>query len=288
MASVGPRLAWRQKIRIHLKAICQAVPISILIVAEGRDLYYRATWQVTELPPSELQTGDVIAICNRWYTLPRLDHMLYSLLSKVLLKSTWDDVGFVWVQDGVPHICFCDFEGVKVLSMESFVESRMPRGMAVRKLTVDDPHAGRTIISSVAALFAVEAQKLTPHPWYLFSASMRHGQENKYYEFMVEMWRQRRKIYEMGKTNASPLAIKGQTEKLREMEVMQKHLATFQKQETSFRLFNGSLVASFLATFDLLDRILPSPSRYVPQDFAHDLPFKRVAMLEEPVVFFRN
>ncbi|ESL08205.1 hypothetical protein TRSC58_04096 [Trypanosoma rangeli SC58] len=288
MAGIGPRLAWRQKLRIHIKAILQAIPLSILLVAEGRDLYYRATWQVTEVPPSEFKTGDVIAICNRWYTLPRWDHVLYSLLSKVLLKCAWDDVGVIWVKDGEPHICFCDFEGAKVLSMTRFIESRLPRGMAVRKLTVEDPHVGHMPSSSVAALFVAEGQKLTPHPWYLFSASIRNGQENKYYEFSVEMWRQRRKVHEMMIRGASSLAIKGQMEKLRDMEVMQQHLATFQKPVASFHLFNGSLVASFLATFDLLDRNLPPPSRYVPQDFAHDLPFKWVTILEEPVVFFKS
>ncbi|ORC91997.1 uncharacterized protein TM35_000042110 [Trypanosoma theileri] len=288
MASIGPRLAWRQKLRIHFKAILQALPVSLLIVGEGKDLYYRATWEVTEIQPSEFSTGDIVTICNRWYTLPTWNHKCYSLLSKVLLKSTWDDVGVIWMKNGVPYIFFCDFEGAKVLSMDEFIQTRLPRGMAVRKLLIDEPSLSRRPTSSVAALFSTEVQKLTPHPWYLFSASLRHGNENKYYEFMLEMSRERYRIYEMRKRKTSSLAVKNQEEKLKEMEEMRQHLSTFVKHDGNFRLFNGSMAASFLATFDLLDRNLPPPSRYVPQDFAHDLPFKCLAKLEEPVVFFKN
>ncbi|KAH9601839.1 hypothetical protein LSM04_008483 [Trypanosoma melophagium] len=288
MASIGPRLAWRQKLRIHIKAIFQAIPASLLIVGEGKDLYYRATWEVTEIPPTDFSTGDVVAICNRWYTLPTWNHVLYSLLSKVLLKSTWDDVGVIWMRNDVPYIFFTEFEGAKVMSMNEFIETRLPRGMAVRKLIIDEPHVSRRPSSSVAALFATEVQKLTPHPWYIFSASLRHGPEYKYYEFALEMSRQRYKIYEMRKRKASSLAVKKQEEKFKEMEKMRQHLSTLVEHDGNFRLFNGSMVASFLATFDLLDRNLPPPSRYVPQDFAHDLPFKCLAKLEEPVVFFKN
>ncbi|RNF11479.1 hypothetical protein TraAM80_00925 [Trypanosoma rangeli] len=104
----------------------------------------------------------------------------------------------------------------------------------------------------------------------------------------MEMWRQRRKIHEMMTRGASSLAVKGQMEKLQDMEVMQQHLATFQKPVASFRLFNGSLVASFLETFDLLHRNLSPPFRYLPQDFEHDLPFKWVSIFEEPVMFFKS
>ncbi|EAN76974.1 hypothetical protein, conserved [Trypanosoma brucei brucei TREU927] len=288
MASIGPKLSRRQKLHVHLKAVLQALPISILIVAEGRDMYYRATWEVTELPPGAFRTGDVIAICNRWYTLPTWGHKLYSVLSKVLLKSSWDDVGVIWVKEGVPHVFFSDFTGAHVLSLEKFIKDRMPRGIALRRLVVADADAGRKPNAAVASVFAEEVQKLEPHPWYLFSASMRYNREHKHYECVVDMCRQRCKIYQMIKSGASNSAINGQKEKLKEMEVMKQHLATFVEPDKTFRLFNGSLVASFLATFDLLDRSMPPPSRYVPQDFAHDLPFKCVAALEEPVVFFKN
>ncbi|KAG8348276.1 hypothetical protein ERJ75_001740400 [Trypanosoma vivax] len=288
MAGVGPRLAWRKKLWVHLKAALQALPVSILLVAEGRDLYYRATWEVTEIPPSAFANGDVVAICNRWYTLPTWGHVLYSLVSKILLKSTWDDVGVIWVRDGVPHVCFCDFAGAQVVSLDEFARTRLPRGLALRRLRVETPDASRVPTSSVAALFIEEAKKLKPHPWYIFSASRRCRQEHKYYEYSVDVSRQRQKVYDMTVGRASRHAIGVQKEKLRDMEVVQEHLGTFVDRDEVFRLYNGSLVASFLATFGLLDRDLPPPSRYVPQDFAHDLPFKCLASLDEPVIFFKN
>nr|CCC92973.1 unnamed protein product [Trypanosoma congolense IL3000] len=288
MASIGPRLSWRQKLRVHLKAVAQALPASIFIVAEARDMYYRATWEVTNVPPTAFQTGDVIAICNRWYTLPAWSHKLYSILSKVLLKSAWDDVGVIWMRDDIPHILFCDFSGAQVLSLDEFINTRAPRGMALRRLTVEDVDERRRPTDTVAALFAGEVQKIAPRPWYLFRASMRHDQEESYYQCSVDVCHQRHKVHHLVKKGASTRAVREQREKLKNMEIAQQHIATIVEKDNSFYLFNGSLVASFLATFDLLDRALPPPSRYVPQDFAHDLPFKALATLEEPVVFFKS
>lgn len=279
-----PMRVW---LRVHAKAICQALPLSFLIVVEARDLYYRATWDVAALPPSKFEVGDVIAVCNRWYTLPTWGHVAYSLVSKVLLKSCWDDVGVISaVTDGKPHILFVDFSGAHEQPLDAFLDERRPRGAAVRKLVRDE--GVPPLSPAIADLFYKEVVKIPVEPWYLFSASLRSGSEHKFYEFCVGMHEQRCKIRGMLRRHQSRQAVEAQQTSLKEMEVMRQHLAKFVEPVTHFHLFNGSLIASFFATYGLVDRNLPSPSRYVPQDFAHTVPFLGATTLDEPVVFFKN
>lgn len=322
MSGIGAKLSWKTWFRIHAKAIAQAIPISFLLVVESRDMYYRSTWQVQQLPPEFFQVGDVIAISNRWYTLPTWNHVLYSFLSKVLLKSCWDDVAVVTstasqsacnpsssrnhqVQThsaettDSPKILFCDFVGTHEVSLDEFVAMRRPRGLAVRRLQ-RYPHSESTSLfpssfeqkvkkldPHMAHMFKEEVVKLDVHPWYLFRASARLGHENKYYEFCVAMHEQRVKIRNMVLRTQSQQAISVQKKKLHDMEIMRTHLMKFTKPEKEFFLFNGSLVASFFATYGLLDRVRPPPSRYVPQDFARSLPFIGSTELSEPIVFYR-
>ncbi|AYU83268.1 hypothetical protein conserved [Leishmania donovani] len=287
MSSVTPTIPFKAWLKLHAKAICQALPLSLLIVVEARDLYYRATWDVTPVPPSKFEVGDVIAVCNRWYTLPTWSHVVYSWLSKVLLKSCWDDVGVISsVRNGTPHILYVDFHGVHEQPLDAFLEARCPRGAAVRKLHRDEGVPSPS--PAIADLFRKEVEMISVEPWFLFSASMRGGNEHKYYEFCVRMHEQRCKIRSMLQRRQSRRAIEAQQTSLQEMEVMRQHLAKFVEPVTHFHLYNGSLVASLFATYGLLDRDMPSPSRYVPQDFAHTIPFLGATTLDEPIVFFRN
>lgn len=287
MATVGASIPFKSWLKLHAKAICQALPLSFLIVVEARDLYFRSTWVVQPVPPSAFDVGDVIAVCNRWYTLPTWRHLCYSWVSKVLLKSSWDDVGVISsMKEGKPHLLFVDFQGTHEMPLDEFLDQRRPRGAAVRKLQRDD---GVPVLSdTIAQLFCREAMAIQPEPWYLFSASMRGNGEHKYYEFCVAMHEQRCKIHAMLERKPSRQALEGQQTSLREMEVMRQHLAKLVEPPSSFHLFNGSLVASFFATYGLLDRSLPSPSRYVPQDFAHTVPFLGATTLEGPIVFFKD
>lgn len=176
---------------------------------------------------------------------------------------------------------------------------RRPRGLAVRHLH-PNPSIESTSLSfspsnqksreldpRVACMFKDEVAKLSVHPWYLFRASFRVGHENKYYEFCVAMYEQRIKIRNMISRAHSHHSISSQQKKLQDMEVMREHLLLFTKREKDFFLYNGSLVASFLATYGLLDRVHPPPSRYVPQDFSRAIPFIGTSELSEPVVFYR-
>eukprot|EP00796_Vickermania_ingenoplastis_P006152 gene6152-4431_t len=285
MSQIGAKIPWRLWFRVHGKAIAQAIPLSFLIVAEARDMYYRASWQVHSIPMEQFATGDVVAICNRWYTMPTWNHVLYSLMSKVLLKSSWDDIAVVSDVSGSPKILFCDFSGAREMPLEEFIQQRRPRGMALRHLVVDKPSP--TLHPGVASLFKEEVTKLQARPWYLFNASWRTGHENNYYNFCVQMNQQRVRIKNMISRGQSREAVGVQQRKLQDMEVMRGHLLKFTSNATAFYLFNGSLVSSFLAAYGLVDREQPPPSRYVPQDFAHTIPFIGATQLEEPLVFFR-
>lgn len=292
MAEIGAKIPWKVWCRIHAKAIAQALPLSFLIVVEARDMYYRSTWQVHSLPSSAFRTGDVIAISNRWYTMPTWNHVLYSLMSKVLLKSCWDDVAVVSSPDPTggsssPSVLFCDFEGAHEMTLDEFIKHRRPRGMAIRQLQVDHRDE-KELSDSISTVFKEEVVKLEVHPWYLFNASRRLGHENKYYEFCVGMHEQRVKIRKMIERGQSREAIAVQQQKLQDMDVLRQHLRKFVKEDYPFQLFNGSLVASFLAAFGLIDRQQPPPTRYVPQDFAHTVPFLGATELKEPVVFYRS
>lgn len=141
---------------------------------------------------------------------------------------------------------------------------------------------------AVSALYAEKVKKLSPRPWYLFHASMHSGQEHKYYELCVAINEHRGKIKEMMGSRATTAALEVQRTRLRNMEVTRQHLATVVEHDGEFRLLNGSLVSSFFATFALLDRELPVPSRYVPQDFTHRIPFLGATTLEEPVALFQD
>jgi hypothetical protein len=181
--------------------------------------------------------------------------------------------------------------------------------VALRKLTVEPGFPSPQ--ANIADMFVNEVKKIPVSPWYLFSASWRTGQEHAYYQYVVEFHklkaqyrsvvRRRRSSQpeQLVPTDAitpqkSSMAIAAMETRLKEMEVMRDHLArqitdtpeyTAWKQD--FKLTNASLVSSFLATFDLIDRELPVVSRFVPQDFAYDLPM-RGARLEPPVVIFKD
>lgn len=294
---------------MYAKATAVALPLSLLGVTEVRDMYYRATWNVVPVDSSSLRTGDVLVIANRWYTLPTYGQMLRSMLTKSVMKCTWDDVGVVVVRDNVPYIVIADYEGVVDQPLEAFIRSRVPRGVALRKLTVEPGFPAPQ--PDVANLFVNEVKKIPTSPWYLFSASWRTGQEHAYYQYVVEFHklkaqyrsvvRRRRNsqseqlmVTEAGTPQKSSMAITAMETRLKEMEVMREHLA---QQLTStpeytgwrqdFKLTSASLVSSFFATFDLMDRELPVVSRFVPQDFAYDLPM-RGARLEAPIVIFKD
>lgn len=303
MAPATPSMPLGMRFKLWARAMVWAVPGALVVSAEVKDMYYRATWQVVPVPPGKYETGDVIAIANRWYTLPGWGQVARCLFTKVLLRSTWDDIGVVIMREGKPYLLIADYDCVVDRPLEDFVEERKPRGVALRKLIVEPGFIKPT--TEVAELFAQEVKKLPASPWYLASASRRTTAEEKYYTYLTNFnalkaeYRQscRALIGAPGAVAASrstarksKLAMDAMEQRLKEMEVMREHLAAQVEREVvdvEYKLFNGSLVASFLATFDLLNRDMPCISRYVPQDFAHPMPLKG-STLAAPLIVFKN
>lgn len=261
-------------------------------------MYYRSMWNVQETPMSSFQSGDVIAISNRWYTMPTWNQVLYSLLSKVFLKTCWDDVAVVSHSasstdgpESSPTILYCDFSGAHECRLDDFIRTRRPRGMAVRRLSGYSSTSARQPLAlhdSTSSAIVSKLLELQTQPWYLFNASCRLGYEDKYYACSVGMHDLRIKIKNMIQRGHTREAVAVQQKRLDDLEVKRAQLEPFvSATEHGFHLFNGSLVSSFFAAFGLIDRERPSPSRYVPQDFFHSVPFLGTTRLEEPVVFFR-
>lgn len=287
MSGPGPAMPLWMRIKANVKGFAFSLPFMCVVLVESRDLFFRATWNVEPLPASRYATGDVIAIANRWYTLPTWSDSARSLLTKLLCKSVWDDLGVIVVRDGVPHLLFCDSEkGATIMPLTTFLHERVPRGAALQKLVVEPSFPVPT--AEVADLFVREVQKITPDPWYAFRAAYRHGDERKFYGFATEFAALKAKYRKIDRERSGTRqAVEVLEKRLQEFDVMRDVLAERVPDFGAFHLFNGSLVASFLATFGLLDRKLPPVTRYVVQDFAHPMPLKG-ASFADPVIIFKN
>lgn len=303
MSDVRVKMPWGVWCRVHARAIATALPLSCLLAVEGRDMYYRSTWSVTPLAPSCFHSGDVIVLCNRWYALNSWSHVWYSFVCKILYKSCWDDVAIVSrTVNGMPHVFYCDFDGAHECPLDNFLQHRLPRGAAVRTLHVEQGvEDGRQTAASslhnsdtVADLFWQQVHTIPSEPWKALSAARRDARECHYFEHCVRMHEQRVKIKRMIDRRQSHDAIVQQQSQLREMEKLREYLEQRDMAPhpaylgIPFHLFNGSLVASYLTTFGLLPRNLPSPARYVPPDFSHNIPLLGTYALDEPIVFFRT
>lgn len=314
MSRITPFMPFRERAKMNIKALLWAVPTSLVFATEVKDMYYRATWEVVPVPPSSYETGDVIAIANRWYTLPTVSSMVRCLMVKTMLRCSWDDLGVIVVRQGVPYIVLIEDDRVVDMPLETFVEQRQPRGAAWRKLHVEPGFQKPT--TEIAEIFLQEVKRIAPSPWYIFSASQRTAAETKFYAFETEFCSKKaeyrasvRALKEEPPNRHGTMiarddvvapstvivksrkALESMEKRLKEMDVMRQHLASLVEPSVTsdheFKLFSGSLVASFIATFGLLDREMPSVSRYVPQDFTYPLPFKG-ASLGTPYIVFKG
>jgi len=304
-------MPFRERAKMFLRASLWAVPTAFMLSTEVKDMYLRATWEVVPVPPTSYGTGDVIAIANRWYTLPTVTEMIRCLMMKTMLRCSWDDIGVIVVRNGIPYIVLVENDHVVDMPLEEFVAQRQPRGVAWRKLEVEPGFQQPS--AEIAEVFLNEVKKIEPSPWYVFNASQRTKAEIKFYafetEFSAKKAEYRAAIRALNEPSRSVTSLRDRTDiapktvvksrkaleameqRLKEMDVMRQHLASLVEPsvttEHEFKLFSGSLVASFLATFGLLDREIPSVSRYVPQDFTYPLPFKG-ASLGVPYIVYKG
>jgi hypothetical protein len=145
--------------------------------------------------------------------------------------------------------------------------------------------------AEVAEVFLSEVRKITPEPWYGISAARRSVLESRYYTLAMEKGRAltvlERKVREH---DVSPAGYAKHKERDKNIEIILKGYT----EEVDFphfpefKLFNASLVSSFLATFDILDRDYPPPTRYVVADFCDQLPLRHGTLYEDPVIIFKS
>jgi hypothetical protein len=121
-----------------------ALSCALVAVVEIRDMYERSQWEHVGLQgtTSTVRTGDVVLIANRWFTLPSWRHKFYSLMSKQLMKTTWDDCGIIICDPNdnyKPYILLVEYDRVVMCGLNEFCEHRQPRGVSVRSLVSPDP-----------------------------------------------------------------------------------------------------------------------------------------------------
>lgn len=280
-----PKMPWGMWAKMHIGAFCKAVPIAIVIGVEARDMFNRGAWDVANYNPSKLETGDVLLICNRWYGLG-FRHAVYSLITKAMLKTVWDDVAVIVKINNLPHVLIVEYDTVQCKPLHEFLESRVPRGVALRKTTLAPSASPPNPLLTERFLKHVASEPV--FPWTQFSSAYRPKAEQRFYDFAVEVSifeATMRKSIREGLTTQKGLAAMEQKH-----EDLLTYMANLSKQYppvTEFKLFNASLVSSFLATHGLMDKMLPSPVRYCVADFCHDVPMKN-AVLEDPLVIYRS
>ena len=286
MFRAGNYVPFRQGTGKTLAVILLAAASGSFVAIEARDMAQRASWKV--LPVKEYHTGDILLIANRWYNLSTYGACFNSFLSKYAMKTAFEDVGVVVMKGDVPHILFVEDKALEYMPLNEFLETRRPRGVAIRQLDYVKPELKPTL--EISEAFIEEAKKITPEPRYVIKAAHRCVREQRYYNLAVERGQSMSRLEKKSRDHdISPAALKTRLERDKNIELVlkgyteEKDFPHFEE----FKLFNGSLVGSFLATFDLLDRELPPPTRYVPVDFL-DHPLKHGTIYGEPFVIFKT
>jgi hypothetical protein len=254
---------------------------------ECREMMARSSWK--PLPVKEYHTGDVLLVSQRWYTLPSWGSIWQSFFYKLVMKAVFDQVGIVVVKQGVPHIMCVEYDDVTFMPLQEYLDSRRPRGAAVRHLEWVKKPCEPT--AEVAEVFLTEVKKMTPEPWYGITAARKNVREMRHYTLSMEkaraLTRTEKKIREH---DISPAGLQKQRERDRNIGIILKGYteeADF-PHFSEFKLFNGSLAASFLATFDILDREFPAPTRYTVADFADHLPVKHGTLYADPYIIYKT
>lgn len=310
------------KLWAHAKAITLSLPMVLVVVSESRDLHQKSQWDIQPLPPSRYQTGDILLICNRWFTLPTWEHKFYSLVSKVVQKSCWDDVGVIVQKGGVPHVLIADLERARLVPLAQFVDDRQPRGLAVRCLQPTSsegvPYALRknekeTLAKALrlAAVLEGEAQAapsptnvsgngavdvggyvppadLTSHPWRILSGSWLSSAERKYTTYAVEISLQHALLMKLRTEQHTPEKIRKEEQRLEDLKVVQGVMRKdvhWGDIEASRCIFNGALVAEWMVGMGLLPPQVPRTCKYIPADFTEKMGLIDATLSEPRVVF---
>ena len=280
---------FRSMFKRHLQAIAITVPMALLTIVETRDLYERSQWESAE-GLDNYRTGDVVLISNRWFGLPTWGERIYSLLTKELLKSAWDDVGIIVNPTGDrPYILKAGYHNVVYMPLADFLNDVQPRGAAVRELSSLQAASHKVTESDVDA-YARSCLERHTTPWSVVWGAVEDGNTTKHYRYAVQASELAWEVRKMMGDGSTRDAIEAKKSKLHDSIVMEMDLAAHIKIEDRRphrRLFCSSLVAETLQEMKLLPEPVPEAYRYGPQDFAWRLPLIN-ANYGDPVLIFKS
>lgn len=280
---------FRMMIKRHAKALAIATPGALVTIVEARDLYERSQWEHAD-GLDQYRTGDVVLISHRWFALPTWSERIYSLMSKVMMRSSWDDVGII-VTAGteLPHILRSGYDGVTYMPLADFLGQYEPRGCAIRELSSLQAH-GYKITDADVDNFARAQLERRPTPWSLLWGAVEDSTTTKHYRYAVQASELAWEVRKMMGDGSTREAIEVKRGKLHDTILMEQELTKNRAVEDARphrRLFNASLVAETLQEMHLLPEPFPEAYRYGPQDFAWRLPLIN-ADLGDPVIIFKS
>jgi hypothetical protein len=286
MAFVPPRV--KLLFQRHMKALGISVPLAAVSIVEVRDLYERGQWEGASGLDS-YRTGDVVLLSHRWYALPTWSEKIYSLTTKLLMKSAWDDVGIIINTSGKPHILRSGYHGVQYMELADFLGEMKPRGAAIRELSSLQSSSMKVTDGHMDG-FARSNLERRVTPWSVLWGAVEDASHTKHYRYAVQASELAWEVRKMMGDGSTREAIDAKRSKLHDSIVMEQELARHIRPEDERphkRLFNASMVAEALQEMRLLPEPFPEAYRYGPQDFTWRLPLIN-ANYGDPVIVFKS
>lgn len=257
----------------HGKAGGLALPTALLIAVEMRDMYQRGQWD----SPRHITTfhdGDILLISNRWWALPTYRQRFYSLWTKTLLKTTWDDLGVI-INDGETGqamLFIAEPQGVRYVPLTEFLAARDPRGAAVRRIKrAADASMPAPPRQEIVAFVAAQIDKRQVRPWLSIRAAWDIGNFRQQFRWAIEVSMQAVQVRKARMSHSSAAMIQAETDRFHEKLALEQAIVDRLPEAgraVAFETSNAALVAETLAMLHLVPSPLPPPQLYAPTDFS--------------------
>lgn len=285
MAGLVPQYA-KLLFKRHVKALAVALPIAAVSIVEIRDMYERSQW---DLPANvnDYATGDIVLLSNRWYSLPTWSEKFYSLTLKLLMKTSWDDAGVIVNSGTEPMLLYCGYHNVQLTSLNEFLNTREPRGCAVRRILSLQNVTHKVPASDIDA-YARSCLNRKPTPWSILWACWEDSQKANQYRYAVQASELAWEIRHMMGDGSSHEAIEAKKSKLHDNIVMSMEYGQHVPVEGPRplpKLFSTSLVAEILQEMKLLPEPSPSATSYAPADLVWKLPLINASMTDPALIY---
>lgn len=284
-----------KKFVLYTRTASAAFVCAALAAVTSRDMYEKHQWDtVSPGTTSQLRTGDVILISNRWFTLDSHKHKLYSFMCKLLMKTAWDDCGVVVTDpsdDDEPYILIVEYNKINFQKLRDFCAERKPRGVAVRQILAPSEKDAPAVPAKEVIFPFVEDmianRKVTPFS--ILRASFQNDRERTQYRWAVECSELAFEIRQKrAEDSATEQALGKMTDQLHDRIGMEAHFAKSLGAPPAKpypKLYNASLVAEVLQEIGLLRTPHPFAYRYTPVDLAWRVPMINVALSDPKMIY---